>query len=281
MSTGESQTQGLGAPETTPAQAPASNDGPRRVCLLTGSAGKLGSAFCALYGDRYDIVAVYRRNRPWFASQDAGFIDPLAPGQPMEENRNRIFAIRADLSQPGECERVVDVALSRFGRIDLLVNAAVDGGWAPMLGSDTLLRSGGALFATNVLIPLRLSTVVARRFWQSRDDENRWMGRNIVNVSSVAGLRMYVGSGQSLYAASKAAMNSLTGHMAEEFRSVGVRVNATAPNSFPGHTAVERVAASIVTLDQTPVNGTILVVDGDYEESIQMVPFNAPRPVPG
>jgi NAD(P)-dependent dehydrogenase (short-subunit alcohol dehydrogenase family) len=247
----------------------------RRVCLLTGAGGQLGSYFCRHFAARYDIAAVYRYNRPPVAAQDQHALDPLRPDQPLTDNSRPVFTIQADVNYESECERIVEMTLSRFDRIDLLANAAVASTWAPMLGTDRLLASASAQLETNVIAPLRLATVVSRRFWQSRDEENRLHNRNVVNVSSVAGLRLYPGSGQSVYAASKAALNHLTGHMAEEFAAVGVRVNATAANSFPSLTPVERAARAIIDLDEGSLNGALVVVDGDENEVIELRPFVA------
>lgn len=244
----------------------------RRVCLLTGASGQLGSYFCSNFGDRYDIVAVYRHNRPLMAAQDAGWVDPLVPDRGLAENNQRVFAVRADLTDERECDRVVELALARYDRIDVLVNNAVSSMWGPMLGSDELRRSANSQLVTNVLVPLNLAAAVARQAWQGRDEENRLYNRNVVNVSSVAGLRIYAGLGQSIYAASKAALNHLTGHMAEEFAPLGVRVNATAANSFPSIVSTARAADAIVRLDEGRDNSTIVVVDGEEDTVIQMGP---------
>jgi len=242
----------------------------RRVCILTGASGVLGSYFCTHFADRYDIVAVYRRNRPQVPAQDYEAVDPLEPGRPLADAGRPVFAIQADLTAAGDCERVVEAALARFDRIDLLVNAAVASTWAPMLGSERLLASALGQLTTNVVVPLQMAVVVARAFWQGRDEENRRANRNVVNVSSVAGLRLYAGSGQSMYAASKAALNHLTGHMADEFSAIGVRVNATAAESFPSIVSIERAAEAITALDTGSLNRSIVVVDGDRDEVIQL-----------
>lgn len=233
----------------------------------------MGSYFCTHFADRYDIVAVYRRTRPPVPSQDQEALDPLDPDGASAPRSRPVFAVQADLTSELECRRVVEAALARFDRIDLLVNAAVSATWAPMLGSDRLIDSVADQMTTNVLVPLRMASVVAQCFWQGRDDENRGANRNVVNVSSVAGLRIYTGSGQSIYAASKAALNHLTGHMASEFSSVGVRVNATAANSFPSLVSTERAAAAIVSLDDGYLNSAIVVVDGDRDQVVQLRPF--------
>lgn len=99
------------------------------------------------------------------------------------------------------------------------------------------------------------------------DHGNRERNRNIVNVSSLAGTTVFPGQGQAVYAASKAAVNQLSKHLAVEFGGFGIRVNALAPNSFarPGTaggviTAAE-AAAGIVALDTDTVTGKVLQVD--------------------
>lgn len=238
----------------------------KRVCLLTGASGVLGHAFCAAHRHEYDIVAVYRRDRPWFPAQDARIVDPLDRSAAVSENEHPIFALRADLLTSGEPRRVVEAALARFGRVDLLVNAAVSSQWAPMLGSMDLVNSVQRQFALAVEVPLRLATLAAQLSWQADAQHNRALNRNIVNVSSVAALRVYRDSGQSVYAASKAAMNHLTAHMAVEFERLGVRVNATAANSFPQLVSVQRAVAAIRALDTSTRTGALVVVDGEQDQ---------------
>jgi hypothetical protein len=49
--------------------------------------------------------------------------------------------------------------------------------------------------------------------------------------------------------------------MALEFNTFGIRVNATAPASFPETVTTESVANSIVRLDTQKISGKVLVVD--------------------
>ncbi len=238
----------------------------KRVCLLTGASGVLGRAFCAAHRHEYDIVTVYRRDRPWFSAQDARIVDPLDRSAAIGENEHPIYALRADLLRSGEPRRVVEAALARFGQIDLLVNAAVSTHWSPMLGSMDLVNSVQRQFTLAVDVPLRLATLAAQLSWQADAAHNRALNRNIVNVSSVAALRVYRDSGQSVYAASKAAMNHLTAHMAVEFDRLGVRVNATAANSFPQLVSVERAVGAVRALDTSTRTGALVVVDGEQDE---------------
>ena len=240
----------------------------KRVCLLTGAGGKLGTAFCKLLAEKYDIAAVYHQQPIAVPTQRQWFVDPLNPTVTPRENRHPVFAIQADLTDGKDLVKVVQLTLARFNRIDLLLNAAVYSFWGPMIDSDRLLDSVLPQFQVNVGVPLKLSGLIARHFWRGREQENTDMNRHILNMSSIAGLHIYPDLGQSVYSASKAALNYLTYHMADEFHSVGVRVNAVAPNTFPEIVPTETVVSAIARLDRGKQTGKILVLDADGESVI-------------
>jgi NAD(P)-dependent dehydrogenase (short-subunit alcohol dehydrogenase family) len=145
---------------------------------------------------------------------------------------NAVFAIQGDLREETELRRIVEVTLARFGRIDFLVNAAAFTFLAPILEGDGLHKNFHQQLEVNLFVPLRLSTLVAEKFWKNRELENRQVNRSIVNISSTSGLYIYPDLGQSVYSASKAALNYLKLHMAEEFRAIGVRANVLAANEL-------------------------------------------------
>lgn len=219
---------------------------PEKVCLLTGASGKLGSAFCRAVRDEYRMVAVYRRR-------------PVSETLP--ECMDAIAEIQADLSFDADRERVVDFALDQFGRIDLLVNNAARSIWSPMLTSDRSAESAPVQFEVNVIAPLRLSVLCARKFWCGRTAENLHENRSVINVSSIAGCNVYPKTGQGVYAASKAALNHLSRHLADEFGEIGVRVNAFAPNSFPAILSLPTVVESLRNLDHGSMTGKLLILD--------------------
>jgi NAD(P)-dependent dehydrogenase (short-subunit alcohol dehydrogenase family) len=237
----------------------------KRVCLLTGASGRLGTAFCRAYADRYDIVALYRTRPPAVVSQLQRMVDPLAPGGSQEngdppENAHPVFAVQADLSRDADLARVVEVALARFDRIDVVIHAGVRYGFGSILGSDAVSDSAEEQLKLNVVVPLRLAALVAREFWQKDDMANRADNRSWINVSSTSATNVYAGRGQSVYAAAKAGMNALTRHMADEFAAIGVRVNAIAPNSFPQLVSTASVVAGLRELDESSVTGKILTI---------------------
>jgi NAD(P)-dependent dehydrogenase (short-subunit alcohol dehydrogenase family) len=231
----------------------------RRVCLLTGAGGTFGTEFCRRYGSRYAIAAVHRRRVPDVPTQHVRHVDPLDPGAPADDGA--VFAIRSDLLLDGEVERVVELALARFGRVDVLVNAAVHSIWGSLVDGDAVLRSAEEQFKVNVLLPLRLASELVERHWRDRAAENRARRRHVVNLSSLAGIYVFPGQGQSVYGASKAALNLLSSHMAGELARIGVRVNALAPDAFPGIVATEDVADAVVDLDDGDATGQLLVLD--------------------
>lgn len=237
----------------------------RKVCLFTGASGTLGEMFCRMFGAYYDIVAVLGRRVPQIVTQHQWWVDPLLPNAPLVENRSSVYAIQADLMDEADLRRVVEVTLARFERIDVLVNAAAVGFWAPMFDDGRLLESAQQQFETHVILPLRLSSLVAEYFWRDRKLENQQYNRAVVNISSTAGIYIHPGYGQSIYSASKAALNYLSMHMGDEFGSIGVRVNALAPTSFPGLIPTETAAEGIRRLAESDVNGRILILDGNGE----------------
>ena len=176
-------------------------------------------------------------------------------------NDHPVCSICADLSRPPEIARVVVEALSAFGRIDFLVNAAVIRQFSPLLDPVTM-GFAAAILELNVLAPLRIAVEIAQRFWQMDPDDNVRHNRSIVNMSSTAGLFIYPDRGQALYGTSKAALNHLTYYMASEFWDLGIRVNAVAPDTFPGRVSTDEVLDAVLGCDRSDKTGEIVRLVG-------------------
>jgi NAD(P)-dependent dehydrogenase (short-subunit alcohol dehydrogenase family) len=229
----------------------------KRVCLLTGASGLFGTAFIERHADRYQIAAVHNRNAIQFATQEQTFVDPLFPSRDLPENNRAIYSIRADISNPQEIDRLLGEVLARFGQIDLLINGAARREWSHVL-TPGALDSAEMLWNVNVLAPLRLSVGIARSFWRLDPDANLQLNRNIINISSSAGLFVYPDLGQALYGTSKAALNHLTYHLASEFWDIGIRVNAVAPDTFPARVSIDDVLTAVINFDRSRETGQIL-----------------------
>jgi NAD(P)-dependent dehydrogenase (short-subunit alcohol dehydrogenase family) len=228
------------------------------VCLLSGAGGRLGSAICMAFAADYDVVALFRNRHPEAASQLQWWIDPLQPDELPPVSRHRVFAVHSDLTEPGQLERVVDIALARFQRIDVLINAAALYQSASLTNEGSLAHASHQL-EVNTLLPVRLAARIVQTSWRHSADENRQRNRSVINVSSVSATDVY--PGQGVYSAGKAALNALTRHMARDYASLGVRVNAVAPTSFPSLVPTGAVVDAIRALDAGDMSGNILVLD--------------------
>ena len=125
----------------------------------------------------------------------------------------------ADVTSSDDCERMVEAAMERYGRLDVLVN--VVGILALESVVDVSEETWDRMMEVNVK-----SIVLACKFAIPRMIGGG--GGSIVNVSSIAGLRAY---NATPYTTSKAAINGLTMSMAGDHGRDNVRVNAIAPGA--------------------------------------------------
>jgi NAD(P)-dependent dehydrogenase (short-subunit alcohol dehydrogenase family) len=127
------------------------------------------------------------------------------------------FSIQADLCADGAAAEIVSQAVARFGGIDVLVNAA--GHIASGTIETTALEAWDKMIDINLRSVFRLMQQVTPLLIRSKG--------NVVNVSSVTGLRSF--PGVLAYCVSKAALDQLTRCAALELAAKGVRVNAVNP----------------------------------------------------
>jgi NAD(P)-dependent dehydrogenase (short-subunit alcohol dehydrogenase family) len=130
---------------------------------------------------------------------------------------DRIRAVAADLTDVASVPEVAKRAVHAFGGVDGLVNCAGIANYEPVgaIGLDSV----EAQVRVNLVAPLLLSQAVAEHL--------RGRGGAIVNVSSTLSER--VAKSTMVYAATKAALNTLTKGLALELASAGIRVNAVLP----------------------------------------------------
>lgn len=181
---------------------------PARTVLVTGAGTGIGRATArAFAAEGARVVAVGRRPGP--LAETAGD-DPLIT--PL------VADVTAETAHDGP-ERIVRAVLETHGRLDVLVNnAAVVGSGA--LGTYT--REGAEpLLATNLLAPVLLTQAALPALSEA--------GGVVVNVSTSVGQRAWPGN--SLYAATKTAIELLTRSWAVELAPRGVRVVAVAPGA--------------------------------------------------
>lgn len=156
----------------------------------------------------------------------------MAAGE-IEERGRRSLRVASDVSDRASLQRVLDLCLETFGKVDILVNSAGRTKRAPTL--DFTEEDWNAILETNLTGTLRACQVFGRHMIE------REYGRiiNIASLSSFVALFEV-----AAYSASKAAVASLTKSLAVEWASHGVCVNAIAPGVF-------RTALNQKLLDET------------------------------
>src|SRR5262249_35860874 len=134
----------------------------------------------------------------------------------IEKAGGRAITARADVSDPAAVARVFDAAEAAYGGVDVLVNNAGIMKLSPLASSDdALFDSQSAINLKGTFNSLREA---ARRLRN---------GGRIVNLStSVVGLRLET---YGVYAATKAAVETLTAILSKELRGRSITVNAVAP----------------------------------------------------
>jgi NAD(P)-dependent dehydrogenase (short-subunit alcohol dehydrogenase family) len=139
-------------------------------------------------------------------------------GEAIERDGGRAMCVPADLADPGSPARIIEAALSAFGRVDGLVNNAAVCRNFPLAEWD--VTGFDEHLATNVRAPYFLIQAALPALRQSPV-------KSVVNISSSSGtLRL---SGQSVYGMTKNALDYLTQSLAGELAPTGIRVNSIAP----------------------------------------------------
>ena len=139
------------------------------------------------------------------------------------------WAIQTDVADEHQVERLIEETIKRYGRLDILVNNAgvIAGGRL----AETTTKSFDEVMSVN----LRGTFFCCRAGFKQMKKQG---GGTIMNMSSVAGLQAWAGTGT--YSASKHAIMALTKSLADEGRPHHIKVNAICP----GAVADELVDAS-------------------------------------
>lgn len=238
-----------------------------KVALVTGASRGIGRA-CALRlaKDGFTVVVNYAHS-----AKEAEAV--LAA---IRENGGDGMIYQADVSRLDDVKRMMRDVAKAYGQIDVLVNNAgiVRDEYVLMLNPDTL----DACFDLNVKGYFYCAQQAVLKMFRRKCGA-------IINMSSVSGILAL--PGQSVYGATKGAVNTMTATMAKELAPYGIRVNAVAPgfietemldalppekkeeylNAIPMHRlgSVEDVAGVVSMLasdDAAYITGQVITVDG-------------------
>ena len=181
-----------------------------KVAIVTGASRGIGESIARTYAQHGAKVVLASRK-----------IDGLeAVAASIREAGGEAFAKACHTGSREQVEALVDAAVERFGKVDVLVNnAATNPYFGPMMNIDD--AAWDKTFEVNT----------KGYFYATRAVAQHLLGRGapgaIVNVASVAGVMAM--PLQGVYAMTKAAVISMTKTLAVELGSAGIRVNAIAP----------------------------------------------------
>ncbi|WP_369986056.1 acetoacetyl-CoA reductase [Thalassolituus sp.] len=183
----------------------------KRIALVTGGTGGIGSAICKqLADDGYQVIAGYYSGGKHEKAQR--FQEEMA-----EQGYNIALAF-GNITEWDSCEACVEGIKRDFGTIDILVN---NGG----ITRDSTLRKMKQDQWDDVI-----NTDLTSVFYMTRMVVNDMLANGygrIINISSVNGEKGQFG--QANYSAAKAGMHGFTKAVAQEVASKGVTVNTISP----------------------------------------------------
>jgi len=184
-----------------------SDNSNQRVILVTGATSGIGRAVTERFAQSGARIVAVGRNRAVLDEVDRAI--SAAGGVPL--------SVAIDVTVESEAQRAIDTTIQELGRLDVLVNAA--GHISSGSIEDTSLNAWDAMMNVNLRAVFHLMNLAAPHLIRTKG--------NIVNVSSVTGLRSF--PGVLAYCVSKAGVDQLTRCAALELAAKGVRVNAVNP----------------------------------------------------
>ncbi|MDC9597289.1 SDR family NAD(P)-dependent oxidoreductase [Xenorhabdus anantnagensis] len=205
-----------------------------KYAVVTGGSKGIGRAIVLSLLDRgYRVAFCYRNNTP----QTADFITQVT------HDFHDTLPVRVDLAKAGDVSTFINTVSEAFGRIDLLVNnvgITRDGLLATMETKDIEL-----LINNNLLSYILCSREVLKMMIPQRSG-------HIINISSISAQRP--NKGQSIYAATKGGIESLTRALAVEVAPKNIRVNAIAPGIIQ-----TEMSANLLKTHQELINSKVLL----------------------
>jgi 3-oxoacyl-[acyl-carrier protein] reductase len=179
-----------------------------KVALVTGAAQGIGKA----------VALLLARNGADIIVSDINLEKAEETAREVEGLGQRALAVKTNVAEANDVEKMVQTALERFGRIDILINNA------GITRDKLLLRMSDedwdAVLGVNLRGTFLCTRAVIRPMAKQKSGK-------IVNIASVVGTMG--NAGQANYGASKAGVIGFTKTVAREYAPRGINVNAIAP----------------------------------------------------
>jgi len=179
-----------------------------KVAIVTGSSSGIGKAIALRFGREGAKVVVTAR-RFSLCEQTAAQIT---------QQGGEAWALQTDVADERQVEQLIAKTVKRYGRLDILVNNAGIGGGGPLAETTT------KVFDEVMNVNLRGTFFCCRAGFKLMKQQG---GGTIINMSSVAGLQAWAGTGA--YSASKHGVMALTKSLADEGRPYHIKVSAICP----------------------------------------------------
>jgi 3-oxoacyl-[acyl-carrier protein] reductase len=179
-----------------------------KITVVTGSSSGIGKAIALRFGEEGATVVVAARRVDLCQKTVAQ----------IKQGGGNAHAQQTDITQEEQVDALIQETIGRYGRLDILVNNAgvVEGGRL----ADTSTKVFDKVVSTN----LRGTFFCCRAGFQQM---KRQGGGLIINISSVAGVQAWAGTG--IYSASKHGIMALTRSLADEGRAFHIKVSAICP----------------------------------------------------
>jgi NAD(P)-dependent dehydrogenase (short-subunit alcohol dehydrogenase family) len=228
----------------------------QKTAIVTGASQGIGAGCVDAFLERgYNVVANSRK------------ISKTSPFPPSQN----LALVDGDIGDPQTAARIADAAISKFGRIDVLVNNA--GVFIPKPFTEYTTEDFNALVSITLAGFLYISQLSVKQMLKQKNG-------SIVNISAAS--VDHPSPGETVQMMVKGGLNAVTSALAIEYAKAGIRVNTVAPGviNTPMHPAethgslknahpIERlgevkevVDAILFLTDATFITGEIVHVDG-------------------
>ena len=178
-----------------------------KTILITGASGGIGNEIAKKFAkNKNNVILVYNKNKSSILKLQKTF-----------KNCN-LIAIQCDLTNSEQINKMIEKIVKSYKKIDCLINCAGISKFQQI--QDTTDADYYEVFNTNFKSILMLTSAVSKHMISEKNGK-------IVNISSIWGT---VGSSmESLYSASKGAVNNLTLSLAKELGPSNITVNTICP----------------------------------------------------